>query len=345
MTEQTDAPVAEPRRAGRPRLREAGAVEVGPFTLPYSGLASKAAREVFIGQLNPAPAGIAGDIAALRAHYDIQNARLADHMREVFSVDVREGEIGGVRVHVVTPASPRAANAGRVLVCLHGGAFTWGADSGALVEAIPIADRMGIEVVAVDYRMGPEHRFPAASEDAAAVYRALLDRHAPGAIGLYGCSAGAILAAQAVAWIARTGLPRPGAITMLGGGGEDLEGDSAYLGPALEGAESLGGPVRLSDFAYFAGAPAEDACVLPGRHPPVLARFPPTLLIAGGRDFAASSVTSLHLKLDAAGIETRLYLFDGLWHAFHIFPDLPESRHVYRIMSAFFDRFLDRAQG
>lgn len=326
---------------GRPRLMEGGAVEVGPLTLPYSAFASAAAREIFIRELNPPPPTIAGDMLALRAHYDVQNTRLADQMREIFPVQVRESEFGGVRVHIVSPTTPRSGAAGRALICLHGGAFTWGADSGALVEAIPIAAEMGVEVIAVDYRLGPEHRFPAASQDVAAVYRALLDRHAPEAIGIYGCSAGAILTAQAVAWIARERGQRPGAIAMLGGGGGELGGDSLFLAPALEGlAPVVGDPMRLSGLGYFAGASADDPCVFPASHPDVLRLFPPTLLIAGGRDFAASSVTDFHLRLDAAGVEARLYIFDGLWHAFQIFPQLPESRQVYRIMAAFFDRHL-----
>jgi monoterpene epsilon-lactone hydrolase len=334
---------AAPTDAGNPRrrLRHEGAVEVGEFHLPYSAFASSAARNAFVTQINPPPPQVQGDILALRAHYETQNDRLADRMRALYPVSVREDEIGGVRVHRVTPGDPSPANAGRRLICLHGGAFAWGADSGALVEAIPIASVMGVEVIAVDYRLAPEHRFPAASIDVAAVYEALLARHAPGAIGVYGCSAGAILTAQALIWLAQSGLPTPGAIAMLGAGADELGGDSAWLAPSFEGYDPpTGDLLSLAGLDYFAGASADDPCVFPGRHPNVLGRFPPSLLIAGGRDFAASSVTRLHLDLDAVGVEARLYMFDGLWHAFQIYPDLPESRHVYRIMATFFDRHL-----
>lgn len=327
-------------RPGRPHVRADGAVEAGPLALPYSNLASAEARELFLSELEPPPPEIATDMLALRDHYERLNDKRAERMRELFPVEVREAAIGGVRVHVVTPLEPQARNAGRVLICLHGGAFTWGAGSGALVEAVPIAGRMGATVVAVDYRLGPEHRFPAASEDVAAVYRALIERHAPGAIGVYGCSAGAVLTAQAVAWIDRQGLPRPGAICLLGGGAGEMAGDSTYLAPLLEGLGAAGEPVRLSAFSYFDSADAGDPMVTPAADPDLLRRFPPSLLIAGGRDFALSGVTDLHLRLDRAGVEARLYVFEGLWHAFQIFPDLPESQQVYDVMSAFFDRHL-----
>ncbi len=340
-TEATSAPTMSDASGQRGGLRSDGGVEVGRFTLPYSDLASDAAREAFIKVINPPPPEVGGDVLALRAHYAKQNQRLADRMLEMFDVVVREDRIGGVRVHRVSPAQVWPENSGRVLVCLHGGAFAWGADSGALVEAIPIADRMGMEVIAVDYRLAPEHRFPAASEDVAAVYRELIGRHAPEAIGIYGCSAGGVLTAQALAWFAKTKLPRPGAVAILGAGGGDMRGDAPHLTPALEGyGQPAGEPPRLAGLDYFAGASLEDPCVFPGDHPAVLSRFPPTLVIAGGRDFAASSATNLHLKLDEAGVETRLFVFDGLWHAFHVYPELPESQQVYRILARFFDHHL-----
>ena len=118
-------------------------------------------------------------------------------------------------------------------------------------------------------------------------------------------------------------------------------GDLAHLAPALEGLEPRAdGPLQLSGLGYFAGASPDDPCVFPAPHADVLRLFPPTLLIAGGRDFAASSVTDFHLRLDAARVEARLYVFDGLWHAFQIFPQLPESQQVYKIIATFFDRHL-----
>lgn len=328
---------------GRSRLRAEGAVEIGPLTLPYSSLASGAARDAFVADIKPPPPGVQGDIFALRAYYARQNSALADEMRGLFAVDVAEAQIGAIRVHVVSPIEPMRQNERRALICLHGGAFMWGAHSGALVEAIPIAAEMGVKVIAVDYRLAPEHVFPAASQDVAAVWRALLERYAPSALGVYGCSAGANLTAQSTAWMLRHDLPPPGALAMLGGGAGELMGDATWLGSSLTGEDAAaGGPMGLAAIPYFAGASWEDGCVSPADDPDLLRRFPPVLLIAGGRDFAASSVTDLHLRLDEVGIDSRLYLFDGLWHAFHIFPRLPESRRVYQIMARFFDRTLAR---
>jgi len=61
---------------------------------------------------------------------------------------------------------------------------------GSLIEAIPIAHLTGIPVISIDYRLAPEHPYPAAINDILAVYRGVLERHAPGDIGIYGSSAG-----------------------------------------------------------------------------------------------------------------------------------------------------------
>jgi acetyl esterase/lipase len=74
----------------------------------------------------------------------------------------------------------------------------------------------------------------------------------------------------------------------------------------------------------------------------VLKRFPPTLLIAGGRDFSASALTHMHRRLAGLGVRSDLYLFDGLWHAFFVWPDMPESREAYQLIWSFFDRNLAR---
>ena len=76
--------------------------------------------------------------------------------------------------------------------------------------------------------------------------------------------------------------------------------------------------------------------------PKLLAKFPPTLLLAGSRDFAVSSMTTMQRRLWESGVDAELFLFDGLGHAFMMDPALPESRETYAILVRFFDRHLGR---
>src|SRR5690606_11471875 len=103
--------------------------------------------------------------------------------------------MAGVPVSLVTPRKKAPNATGRLLINLHGGAFFLG--QGSVMEAIPIAGRTGLPVLAVDYRLAPEHPFPAAVDDTIAVYRELLKTYRPQHLAFYGSSAGAVLSAQA----------------------------------------------------------------------------------------------------------------------------------------------------
>jgi acetyl esterase/lipase len=283
------------------------------------------------------PAGT--DIASLRVFFGRYNDRLAARMAEVYPVVIEPLTVGGVRAEVVRPkAGVAPENAKRVLINLHGGAFLWGEGSGGRVEAIPIAARGRITVITVAYRQAPEHRYPAGSEDVAAVYRALLAEHKPGEIGIYGCSAGGILTAQAVARIVKDGLPAPGAIGTFCGSAAPLAGDSMTLGMAVTG-DNLS---DQEDWPYFAGASQDDPLVYPTLSPELLAKFPPTLLLAGSRDFALSSLFQTQRRLTAVGVDAELHVWDGLEHAFFMNPDLPESREAYDVIVRFFSKRLSR---
>lgn len=318
-----------------------GSIRIPSITIPFSNFASQEALQAFIRKSSkPAPA-LGEDILAQRASADKGNDALARRMKTIYAVNISSENIGGVRTEVVTPkegVSPR--NRRRVLINLHGGAFLWGEGSGGEIESIPIASVGKITVITVAYREGPENEFPAASEDVAAVYRALLRKYKPGNIGIYGCSAGGILTAESVAWFEHVKLPIPGAIGTFCGSIDKPNGDSAYLGRILTGESLTDVNAPLSSLPYFRNAKMDDPLVFPINSPEILAKFPPTLLIAGSRDFMASSLYHAQSALTRQGVETELHIWDGMWHAFFIDPGLPESREVYDVIVRFFDRHL-----
>jgi epsilon-lactone hydrolase len=316
-------------------------VHVPAFTLRYSGFASPEAKAWFAGWLTLPKPPLDASIPFLRSFYGKFNDDRLAEMRRAYDTDVVHTTMGGVVVDVVTArAGVPKAHADKVLINLHGGAFMWGSGSGALVEAMPIAVVGGFKVVTVDYRLAPEHRYPAGSEDAAAVYRELLKSYKPANIGIYGCSAGGVLTAEAVAYFQVHDLPRPGAIGTFCGSGIPFAGDSDALATVADGDAPPAPDASISPLPYLAGVPLTDALAYPAEAPAVLAKFPPTLLITGSRDFAASSEATMARRLAAAGVDAHLFVFDGMPHAFFMTPGLPESQEAYRLISAFFDREL-----
>jgi monoterpene epsilon-lactone hydrolase len=257
-----------------------------------------------------------------------------------FHVTISPERIGGVYVEVFTPARGLAAqNSNRILINVHGGGFIGGARSSSQVESIPISAAGKIKVVSIDYRLGPENSFPAASEDVAAVYRELLRTHNAKEIGVYGCSAGALLTAESIAWFQKQHLPRPGAVAMLcNGAGFWADGDSARIVDAIEGSAIP----PLSANPYFRGVKRDDSLAFPVQSTEVMSRFPPSLLLTGTRDFALSSVVHTHSVLVSQNVEADLVVWEGMKHAFIYDPDLPESNQAYSIIARFFDKHLER---
>ncbi|WP_049974395.1 alpha/beta hydrolase [Azospirillum sp. B4] len=314
----------------------------GGLVLPFSSYASPEARDWFRRYADVHAPPIT-DVPASRVFYDRMNSDRADRLRALYPVTVTDQAIGGVPTQVVEPAKAVAAP-DRVLINLHGGAFLWGAGSGGLVEAVPVAALAKVKVVTVDYRQGPEHHFPAASEDVAAVYKALLKTYKPQNIGIYGCSAGGILTAEAVAWFQTHGLPRPGALGIFCAGLLDAGGDSLAMS-ALYGGQLPGPGLRLMDLPYFQGADAQDPLVMPGLSRDVLAKFPPTLLITGTRDFMLSDTLHSQDLLERAGVRAELHVWDGMVHSFFSDPESPEARAAYEVMARFFTRELGAPAG
>lgn len=302
----------------------------------FAGWVSNESKAAFAAAASGPAAPV--ELDELRRHYDAYNCRLLDVALGLYSVDIAERDIGGVTVHLVTPAG--GATDPRALICLHGGAFMWGAGAGALLEAVPLAATTGMQVLAVDYRLAPEHIFPAAADDVLAVYADILTQQDARSIGIYGCSAGGMLTAQAVARMVQDRVPTPGAIAMLHGTGLEFEGDTAATAPMFDLRSAAETVPAAQDLSYFARADLHDPLVLPGNHPDLLAQFPPSLLISSTRDFAASACSVMHRRLMAAGVEASFVLFDGLWHAHHMACDLPESQETFALLDGFFKAHL-----
>jgi acetyl esterase/lipase len=319
-----------------------GAVAIPAETVPVSSLLSPEAKAYVAQHLkdmqDPAATYTEKGIPRFMAPY------LA-RQRVLFPVKEEDTKIGGVPVFVFSPREGVARdNANRVLINLHGGGFSGCWPGCGLLESIPIASIGGFKVVSVNYRQGPEYHFPAASEDVAKVYAALLKEYPPQNIGIYGCSAGGALTAMSVAWFQTHGLPTPGAIGIFcAGAGGFTGGDAMYTTLPIGEARmpAAAGP-SLPPMGYFKDTDPNDPLISPVNHPEVLARFPPTLLITGTRDFALSNSLNTNLQLTKAGVDARLYVWDGLFHGFFYNADVPESMDAFRIICQFFSKQLSK---
>jgi len=281
-------------------------------------------------------------LAMRRAGTDTWQNGAGEGFRKAYPVNVTEATIAGVKVRMITPMSVPEGKKNRVLINLHGGGFN--SDSGSLTETIPVAFMTQTKVVAVLYRLAPENPFPAAVDDAVAVYKDVLKTHKPSEIVIYGTSAGAILTGEVAVKLKQLGLPEPAALGIFSGMGDFSQvGDSVAL-YALNGfsghLDPPKVPVRGPDNEYARNIDLKDPVLSPMYAD--LHGLPPTLLITSGRDLLLSGTTLLQRALLHAGVDARLVVFEALPHAFWNNQSLPETKEADQMMADFFDRELGK---
>ncbi|MCW1430143.1 alpha/beta hydrolase [Novosphingobium sp. JCM 18896] len=318
--------------AARPAFAEDGTVAVPAFALPASAFSSPEAQaaQAMRAKMPINLPGPALDIATVRAGMEAMLAPKVEGVLAAFPVEVIDDTIAGVPVKVFTPKD-RPFDPDRVLINLHGGAFTMGWPSCAFIESPPIAVLGGYKVISVNYRMAPEHRHPAGAEDVAAVYAALLDTYPAERIAIYGGSAGGALTGQMGAWLPAHGLPQPAALGIFGAGAARFNaGDSAYIAGYIDGSfpppPKPGEPEADMTNGYFAGWDMTDPSISPALHPDVMAQFPPTLIITGTRAMDMSPAIVTNSALLKAGVRSTLIVGEAMGHCYHYQFQLPEAQ-------------------
>jgi acetyl esterase/lipase len=264
-------------------------------------------------------------------------------LREKMQVTFEPGVIAGVKVFTVMPSEISPANRNRLLLHVHGGGYVLGPGEAGLPEAILMAGHGHIKVISVDYRMPPDFPYPAAMDDAMAVYKETLKTTDARHIGIFGTSTGGGMTLAMVLRAKAEGLPIPAAIAP-GTPWSDMTktGDSYFTNDMIDNV-LVSNEGWLGDAAkvYANGHDLKDPMLSPIYGD--LHGFPPTILTTGTRDLFLSNTARVHRKLREAGVETDLIVFEGMSHAQYLFAsDAPESKEHFAEVSAFFERFLEK---
>lgn len=289
----------------------------------------------------PVPATLESWLEIQRT-WDEANAAVARDLAKKHGATYEAVQVAGVPCFLVTPETVSDRFEDRWLVHVHGGAFVLNGGEGCVTEAIWVAGACNARVLSIDYRRPPEHPFPAAIDDAVAVWKAVIERQDAGATALFGSSAGGNLTLATTMKLAQLGLPLPGAL-FAGTPATDLEkvGDTWHT---IEGLDPLGqydGFLQACFEAYVPAGNVSDPLVSPVRGD--LEGFPPTILISGTRDLLLSDTVRMHRALRAAGVEADLHVYEGQSHGDYIACDLvdaPESADAQAEIHRFFDEHL-----
>lgn len=267
--------------------------------------------------------------------------KLSRYMKRAFGVAVESVTINELAAEWLRP---KAAPDGKVLLYLHGGAYVVGNCRTHRQMVSHIARASGINALVPEYRLAPEHPFPAAIDDAVGVYRSLLaDGIAPADIIIAGDSAGGGLTVAALLALRHAGEPMPAAAVLL----------SPFLDVTASGESAT---TRAAQDPWFE---AKDMAVVVRnycdgenlRNPlisPVFANMaglPPMYIQVGDDEILLSDSTRLAANIEEAGGEVELEVWPEMWHVFQLFiGKMPESRKAIKKIGAYIGRRLNPAQ-
>jgi acetyl esterase/lipase len=254
---------------------------------------------------------LGADVPTLRAGFSEVMARVP----VAGDVQQKPTTLGGVDALEVTISSGDAAN---VILYFHGGVYVIGSAAASVPLVADLARRTGAKAVTVDYRLAPEHRYPAAVEDAQAVYEGLLGQGVdPGQIALAGESAGAGLAVATLLALRDAGRPLPsGAFLMSPYADLTLSGDTIVDKQALDPILTPDG-LRLRVPDYVAGADAADPYISPVFGD--LRGLPPLLIQVGSHEILLSDALRLAGRAAIADVPVTLEVTPGAPHVFQGF--------------------------
>jgi acetyl esterase/lipase len=211
-----------------------------------------------------------------------------------------------------------------VILYFHGGGFCLRTPAVHGQMLAKLCAGSGTTGLMPDYRLAPEHPFPAAYEDGLLVYRWLLDQgYDPQKIVIAGDSAGGALTVGTLLQIRDLELPRPACAVLFSAGLGSLH-KSGLLDEAKEG--PLLSKQSMEAFGKAIGAekhPDHPLRLLIDRD---FAGLPPLLFQAGGVEVLLQESIDGAAKAKAAGVEVQLEVYDGMMHVFQIFSWLPEAR-------------------
>ncbi len=277
--------------------------------------------------------------AAARMREFLGKMFLRNAERAGLSVDLERADISGAEAYWMRgDGQSRDAN-GSALIYFHGGGYVLGSAKTNVVLPLRVGVASGIPVLTVEYRLAPEHPFPAAVDDALAVYRWLLESgYEPGRIGVFGDSAGGGLTLALALRVRDEGLPQPGALVAISPGA-DRTGQGDTHDTLDEFDIAIARSSREQQMLY-----AGDTDLTHPQVSPVyadLSGLGPLLIQVGTRERLLSDAVRLARNARRDGVDVTLDVWEGMWHVWQDHPTIPEATQASNEIGEFFVRHLD----
>ena len=259
-----------------------------------------------------------------------QNARFSNRLPKGVKVDRFDAD--GIPAAWISPSN---ADADKVIVHFHGGGYVTGGIDSHLMMGIPMAQALRIKILLFDYRLAPEHPFPAALQDGLKIYRWLLEQgYQARDIILSGDSAGSGLALATTLSLQDTNEPLPSAVICI-----SPWVDLAHTGDSHATNADTDVVLTTDVLAEWASAYTDESILKNPLVSPLYADFhgfPPMFIQTDSSEILFDDAKRLADKAKADGVDVTLKVWNGLWHAWHAMGGLiPESKKAFEEIGQF----------
>lgn len=308
----------------------------GPNSVPAPEGISEEAKKAWVNlpQL-PLPVEDPIKLAAIRALSTLGEDAVFDKFKAAYSMEDRE--INGITTLWITP--PELKHEDKVMIFVHGGAWIVNSRKTQLPLQMAVASSLGVKVVSIEYRLAPEHPYPAALNDVVAAYTGLIEQYGAENTGIFGTSAGGGLTLATLLRLKADDLPLPVASASLSPGADMTA--SGYLYEIV----GLQDPILPADGlynamkAYVGKADPRDPIVSPvfGDYTGIT----PMFLLSGTAEVIGSDAVKVATRALNDGADVTLLVSDGMWHVpIGNGSGVPELQLAYDEMIKFFKRHM-----
>ncbi len=319
-------------------LEKAGVkIIYGPNSVPPPEGISEAAKKVWpnLPQV-PLQAKDPKKLAALRKFVNLIDDATFEKLKSPYSMNDRV--INGTTTLWITP--PNLKHKDKVMIFIHGGGWIVNSRKAQLKFQADVASSLGVKLVSIEYRLAPEHPYPAAMNDIVAAYKGIIKEYGAKNTGLFGTSAGGGLTLATLLRLKADGLPLPAASAPLSPGADMTASGHLYRAIGLQDPILPPFGVYTAMQAYVGKADPKDPLVSP-----VFGDFTsmtPLFLLCGTSEIVASDTIRVAASARNQGVDVTLLVSDGMWHVpIGNGSGVPELQLAYDEMIKFFKRQMD----
>jgi len=272
-------------------------------------------------------------LLTFRSAFAKQEAGELEAMKKRFNPTIEETTLGGIKTYIITPQNIKPENKDKIGLYIHGGGYILG--SATDQTGMLMINEMGIKTYSLEYDLAPEAKFPIALNQCFEAYKELIQKYNPQKITAFSVSAGCGHMMGMFLKVREANLPMVNAIGLLSPSIDlSFDGDS-YV--SNEGRDLLAIKNSADKFyvnPYIGNENPRNPLISPiyGKYD---STFPPIILTTSTRDAFLSNAVRMYWKLRESNVPVELLVSEGMWHAFTVFPDIPEAIQIRKDVQHF----------